>query len=1028
MNMKKNPSYLWPFLVLNDDFSTQESVHNVKKLVHELNEQGYDGVFIHPRPGLITSYLSDEWFEVVRSIIHICREIGMGVGLYDENTYPSGFAGGHVPSHCPQTVSRYIKPIFGTGKTAIPKDTARLYSTAKGVAVELISRDCIDNDTSWVAFVSRLMEPSKWHAGFPYVSLLDPQAMKCFLESTHEEYYKRLSPEDWDYLSAIFTDEPHLPGEDHGGWGEGIHWSPWIENEFERLKGYRLLDHIAELYWNLPGSNKTRYDYYETLHFLWVEHWAKPYQSWTKKHNIPLTGHYLEHDWPCPYATPGHMHLMKYLDWPGVDILESFLLEGHEGGDPQNLGVARVGEEPQILYMIKQAQSVANQYGKEKVMCEAWGAGGNDSRPADWLRIGRYMIVAGINFLVPHYAPVTIMGTRKTDHPQFFSPSNSAFPLLKEMNSELARLCEITSLGHMENRILVLDPQTTAFCNARKEDCLNLERTEDCWLTDTFINQTQASIDSIRKKTTAFAQILTNKMVDFDLGDEYLLEEDACVRSSELSMGNQSYPWIVLPDSMKNLRTTTLNILKEFLENGGSVFWVPSHDTLLDGVAYNWSDELLKYQTACPFENEGSMLSALLVTCAPRLQFVQNIGRGIIHQRRVLNDQVLYVILNTGDQCLESKLKFNEPGQASLYDSNTDTSEYTEHSTLSLKPGEWKVISLKKAISTEIPVEKEQIKRTEYTHKELKKMDWNHPLSILPESKNVLVLDTCSLVLDGKTYEEEHVYVANNRLWKACGIDNNGWFMLVQFEDRIKERIKLLGSYFSIELNYSFTIQNLNAVNDLEIAIENPDLWDIYLNDQKVDNFLTCWRDPNIKQSSICNLAKIGENHIQMKRVGLDPKCEIDAIYLLGTVGVFPTDKGFAVDLPQKLDLGSWKSQGMPFYDQSITYEYEVLESGEYHLILNQDQWNGSVIKWENANRSEITYEPHFDKVLHLDKEDTLKITVTGISANLWGPFRSKRRKNKTGWALDWHGENVDKTAIPGDEYTLMDLGICSTA
>ena len=63
-------------------------------------------VFIHPRPGLITEYLSDEWFELYKYAVEKGKELGMKVWIYDENSYPSGFAGGHVPDQMPESFNQ----------------------------------------------------------------------------------------------------------------------------------------------------------------------------------------------------------------------------------------------------------------------------------------------------------------------------------------------------------------------------------------------------------------------------------------------------------------------------------------------------------------------------------------------------------------------------------------------------------------------------------------------------------------------------------------------------------------------------------------------------------------------------------------------------------------------------------------------------------------------------------------------------------------------------------------------------------
>ncbi|MBS3777106.1 MAG: hypothetical protein KGY70_18060, partial [Bacteroidales bacterium] len=88
-----------PFWVWNDEV-TREKIDN--QLQH-YKEQNIDQVIIHPRPGLITEYLSDEWNELCRYAVEKAEALDMKAWLYDENSYPSGFAGGHVPAEMPES-------------------------------------------------------------------------------------------------------------------------------------------------------------------------------------------------------------------------------------------------------------------------------------------------------------------------------------------------------------------------------------------------------------------------------------------------------------------------------------------------------------------------------------------------------------------------------------------------------------------------------------------------------------------------------------------------------------------------------------------------------------------------------------------------------------------------------------------------------------------------------------------------------------------------------------------------------------
>ena len=71
--------------------------------MNKFKEAGIGGVFVHPRPGLITEYLSDDWLKLFDYTVKKGQELGMNVWIYDENSYPSGFAGGHVQAQMPDS-------------------------------------------------------------------------------------------------------------------------------------------------------------------------------------------------------------------------------------------------------------------------------------------------------------------------------------------------------------------------------------------------------------------------------------------------------------------------------------------------------------------------------------------------------------------------------------------------------------------------------------------------------------------------------------------------------------------------------------------------------------------------------------------------------------------------------------------------------------------------------------------------------------------------------------------------------------
>ena len=111
-----------PLAVWNSKVTEAE----VERTMRELKDAGFGGLFIHPRPGMITEYLGDEWFSLYKHAVEFGKELGINVWIYDENSYPSGFAGGHVPAEMPESCNQG-QGLALTKVDLLPEDTKPYY-------------------------------------------------------------------------------------------------------------------------------------------------------------------------------------------------------------------------------------------------------------------------------------------------------------------------------------------------------------------------------------------------------------------------------------------------------------------------------------------------------------------------------------------------------------------------------------------------------------------------------------------------------------------------------------------------------------------------------------------------------------------------------------------------------------------------------------------------------------------------------------------------------------------------------------
>ncbi|MCC7519011.1 MAG: hypothetical protein IT578_07495 [Verrucomicrobiae bacterium] len=79
-----------PFLFLNHRFDER----HLRKVVREIAAGGVDGVFLHPREGLLTPYLSEAWFAAIGTCVDEAKRRGIKAWIYDEFPDPSGLASG----------------------------------------------------------------------------------------------------------------------------------------------------------------------------------------------------------------------------------------------------------------------------------------------------------------------------------------------------------------------------------------------------------------------------------------------------------------------------------------------------------------------------------------------------------------------------------------------------------------------------------------------------------------------------------------------------------------------------------------------------------------------------------------------------------------------------------------------------------------------------------------------------------------------------------------------------------------------
>lgn len=447
-NLKKefyNPSEefsMIPFWFLNGDLNKDE----ILRQMTDFKDKGIDAFVIHPRIGLPDNieYLGEEYMDFIKFIVENAKDMNMKVVLYDEGMYPSGSANGKVVKANPKYAARGIRMVERACKEREEFELNEILSENEEVvlitAVKKNSDDLLDfksivklkelngkvyfkpeDDNQEFSIIFIIGTYSKGtirgiHFGeddgeenAPLAGdLLNYDAMKKFIEITHEEYYSDLKEYFGKTIIAMFTDEPNVLGR----CVDINKIKPWTVGfmDFYKSLGNEDID-LLSLWFNIGiESEIKRRNFKKAINKRLEDSYYKQISNWCEKHNIMLTGH---------PETSFDIGVLKYFQIPGQDVVWRYV------GPEDNKGVN--GKDST---MAKCSSDAARHYGRRKNANECFGCCGPNGNQwefsldnmkwyMDWL------FVRGVNTLYPHaFLYSTDSKKRLNERPPDVGPNN----------------------------------------------------------------------------------------------------------------------------------------------------------------------------------------------------------------------------------------------------------------------------------------------------------------------------------------------------------------------------------------------------------------------------------------------------------------------------------------------------------------------------------------------------------------------------------------------------------------------------
>lgn len=994
------PFWAWNSYLEKDELCRQIDI---------FNEMGLGGFHMHVRTGLENEYLSDEYMQLVKDCVDKAKENKMLAWLYDEDRWPSGAAGGIVTKNksfrqrsiCfsadyDKTVKRHKTE---RDNPAMDDDTGIDLLTCYDIVLDddgylvsynQIGKDDVAKGKKWYVF-SYVETSNSWYNDQTYIDTLNPEAVKEFVNVTHERYKEVIGDDFDETVPAIFTDEPQVSRKQQIGNSFDcdrdifMPWTDRLPEEYEKRYGISIFEHLPEIIWQLPESVNSphRYNYHNLIGDLFTDSFAKVIGEWCSDNKIAFTGHLMEEPTleSQTHSLSEAMRSYGYFGIPGIDLLcnrEEFTTA-------------------------KQCQSAVHQYGKEGMLSELYGVTAWDADFRLYKYSGDWQAALGVTVRVPHLSWYAMKGEAKRDYPASISYQSPWYKKYHLVEDHFARLNTALTRGKPVVKVGVIHPIESYWLHYGPND-----------KTELFRRQLEEQFDSV-------TNWLLEGSIDFDFISESLLPSLNETASNPLKVGKMEYDAVIVP-GCETLRSTTVEKLNSFREAGGKLIFMGSSPKYCDALVSDKPAELYKKSENIGF-TRGELLASLenYRTLTIRYQSGK-LAYNYIYQLRKDNDCSWLFICHKSETdnkevTYSDRLAINVAGEfkAELWDT-TDGKVYPAE--VSYKNGNTVIYAELYAYDSVllrlVPGKAESSLTKKYP-------DMNNAVSVEKcdsfeiDEDNVLVLDFAEFKVDDGEYQpREEILRLDNKARVIAGLRYRSGGVVQPYA------VEKIEANNSITLKFSF--ESEIEYSGAYLALEDADIADISFNGVKVENEIKGWFVDKV----ICKVAipeiKKGVNTLIIK-LPLGERTNTENVFILGKFGVKITGQSAKITaFPEKVYFGDIVSQGLPFYGGNISYKFKA-ETKEGKLAIKASYYRGTLmmVLVDGEEIGDIIYPPYIVcKDGLTDGVHDVEIKLYGNRYNCFGPLHLCDLREK------WHGPGAWRSE--GSkwcyEYVLRQIGL----
>ncbi|MBX3015263.1 MAG: hypothetical protein KF832_27335 [Caldilineaceae bacterium] len=496
---------VYPFWFWNDDLTEAELLRQI----HEFHAKGFGGFLIHPRVGLSRQigYLTDTYFRLVRLVVEEAARLGMKVVLYDEGSYPSGSAAGQVVATDPTFAARCLiakqqtvtgpaqgywhpNPGRGLSDELIGVVAARAITPNQldpasiqvlpVQAPELVRYDLPAGEWRLLAFWhvysggtirGVFAEADDQHALAPAAGdLLNPAAVACFIQLTHEQYYHHLHDHFGSTVVAMFTDEPMVLGRGSQRGPDPWPYTPGFLADVQTGWDEDLLRWLPALWLDCgPRTAAFRQHYTDAVYARLERVFYGAQSHWCAAHGIALTGH---------PAESNDFGALRQFQWPGQDMVWRWVTPGAptalEG--PHSCAPKCASSAAALQASRRNGSEVLGAYGWQLTLDET-----------KWLL--DWHLVRGNNLFFLHAAFYSVRGRRAFESEPDIGLHNLWWPYFQLIGDYLRRVAWLLSDGVEQCAVAILTHGHEAAWQAAR--CLYQQQIDFLYLDEQALDQAQ---------------------------------------------------------------------------------------------------------------------------------------------------------------------------------------------------------------------------------------------------------------------------------------------------------------------------------------------------------------------------------------------------------------------------------------------------------------------------------------------------------------------------------------------------------